>query len=124
MQYLDSFISPIPGFDGDIPILAIPVSARPPGGDAIDDPSSQSIASVSKTQASKRKATANPTPQKKAKKATEKSSSGIKINKPMPRASASTPPSSPQKGIIIHRSRRYSYLEYTYIFFITDYLLN
>jgi hypothetical protein len=64
MQYLDSFISPIPGFDGDIPILAIPVSARPPGGDAIDDPSAQSIASVSKTQASKRKATANPTPPK------------------------------------------------------------
>jgi hypothetical protein len=47
MQALDSFISPIPGFDGNIPILAIQVSVRPPGNESIDDPSTG--ASASKT---------------------------------------------------------------------------
>jgi hypothetical protein len=116
MQDLDSFISPIPGFEGDVPILAIPVLVRPPGGDAIDDPSAGSSAGASKTQVSKRKATTNPTPQKKAKKSIGKSSSGIKINEPMPKVSASTPPLGPWKGIPIHQSIRYSYLEYIYIF--------
>jgi hypothetical protein len=62
MQDLDSFISPIPDFEGDIPILTIPVSARSPSGEAIDDPSTRSSADASKTQANKRKAIANPTP--------------------------------------------------------------
>jgi hypothetical protein len=65
MQDLDSFISPIPGFQGDILISAIPISTRPPGGEANDDPSVGSIADASKTQANRRKATANLTPQKK-----------------------------------------------------------
>jgi hypothetical protein len=115
MQDLDSFILPIPDFEGDIPILAIPISAHPPGGEAIDNPSTGSSADASKTQASKRKATANPTPQKKAKKATGKSSSRIKINELVPKASSSTPPLGPQKGISIHRSRRYAYLEYIFL---------
>jgi hypothetical protein len=121
MQALDSFISPIPGFDGDILIPIIPVSARPPGGEAIDDPAVGANVGASKTQAGKRKATANPTPQKKAKKATGKSSSGIKINEPVPKAPASTPPSGPRKGIPVHRLRRYTCLEY---FFFIDYFVN
>jgi hypothetical protein len=106
MQALDNFISPIPDFEGDIPIPAIPVSAHPPGGESIEDPSAESSAGALKTRARKRKATANLTPQKKAKKATEKSSSGMKINEPAPKAPALTPPSGSRKGISIHRSRR------------------
>jgi hypothetical protein len=62
MQDLDSFISPIPGFEGDIPISTIPISARPPGGEAIDDPSAESNAGASNTQTSKRNAAVNATP--------------------------------------------------------------
>jgi hypothetical protein len=100
MQDLDNFISPIPSFEGDIPIPAMPISAHPPGDKAIDKPSTET--SASKTRASKQKATANPTLQKKAKKTTGKCSSGIKINKPMTKASALTPLSGPRKGIPIH----------------------
>jgi hypothetical protein len=84
MQDLDSFISPILGFEGDILILAIPILARPPGSEAIDDPSTGSSVSALKTQTNKQKATVNPTPQKKAKKHIGKSLSGIKINEPVP----------------------------------------
>jgi hypothetical protein len=115
MQNLGSLISPNPDFEGDIPILAIPVSARSPNDEAIDDPSTGSSDGASKTRANKRKATANPPPQKKAKTATRKSSSGIKINGLMPKPSASTPSSDSGKGIPIHRSRRYSYLEYIFL---------
>jgi hypothetical protein len=62
IQDLDSFISPIPGFEGDILILAIPVSAHSPGGEAIDDPSVGFSTDASMTRANKRKATANPIP--------------------------------------------------------------
>jgi hypothetical protein len=122
MQDLGSFISPILDFEGDIPILAISVLTRSPGGEAIDGPSARSSAGTSRTRAKKRKATTNSTPQKKAKKATGRSSSGIKINEPMPKTSALTPPSGPRKGIPIHRSRRYSYPKC--IFFISNYLVN
>jgi hypothetical protein len=88
MQDLDSYIFPIPGFEGDIPIPAILVLARSPSGELASDPS----AGASKTQAGKRKATATPTPQKKAKKATGKSLSGIKINEPAPKASPALNP--------------------------------
>jgi hypothetical protein len=111
MQDLDNFICPILGFKGYIPIPAIPIPAHPLGGEAIDDPSVRASADALKTQASKRKATTNPTPQKKAKKTTGKSPSGIKINEPVPKASTSTPPSGPRKGIPIHQSRRYTCLE-------------
>jgi hypothetical protein len=67
MQALDIFISPILDFDSDISILAVPVLARPPGDKPVSDPSVEASASIPKTWASKRIATANPTPQKKAK---------------------------------------------------------
>jgi hypothetical protein len=101
MQALDSFISPIPSFEGDIPILAIPVSAQPPGGKADSDPSTGASVGVPRTRASKRKATANPTPQKKTKKYVGKPLGGIKINEPVQTTPASTPPSIPRKGILI-----------------------
>jgi hypothetical protein len=96
MQTLDNFISPIPNFEGDILIPAIPVLAQPPGGEADNDPSTGASAGVPRTRAGKRKATAHPTPQKKAKKVAGKSLGGIKINEPAP-----TPPSDPTKGIPI-----------------------
>jgi hypothetical protein len=95
MQALDSF-------DGDIPIPVVPVLAQPPSNDDASDSSTRSSASASKTRASKRKAAANLTPQKKAKKVTRRSSSGIKIVEPTPKAPASTPPSCPQQKIPIH----------------------
>jgi hypothetical protein len=61
MQALDSCISPILGFNGDIPILAIPVLAWPSGDKSTSDPSARTGASALKTQAGMRKATANPT---------------------------------------------------------------
>jgi hypothetical protein len=60
MQALDNFISPISGFDGDIPFLIVLVLAQPPGDESVDDPSGR--ASASKTRVGKWKATANPTP--------------------------------------------------------------
>jgi hypothetical protein len=79
MQTLDIFISPIPGFDGDIPILAIVVSAQPPSDESVSDPSTG--ASASKTRASKQKA-CQPYSLEKAKKTTGRSLSRIKINEP------------------------------------------
>jgi hypothetical protein len=94
MQALDSFISPIPGFEGDISIPAIPISTRSPSGEPTNDSSVGASARASKTQTGKRKEAANATPQKKTKKTVGKSSSGIKINEPAPKASpALTPPS-------------------------------
>jgi hypothetical protein len=87
MQALDSFISPIPGFEGDIPIPAMPISARSPSGESANDPSARASAGASKTHAGKRNAFANPIPHKKAKKAMGKSTGGIKINKPATKAS-------------------------------------
>jgi hypothetical protein len=76
MQALDSFVSPIPGFEGDIPILTILVSAKPPNGEVDSDSSTGVSADTSRTRAGKRKATANLTPQTKANKAMWKSSGG------------------------------------------------
>jgi hypothetical protein len=112
MQALYSFISPVPDFDGDIPILAVPISAQPPSDELVTNPSARASASASKTQSSKWKAAANPTPQKKGKKATGRSSSGIKINEPTPKAPALTPPMGPRQKILIHRSKRYTHHEY------------
>jgi hypothetical protein len=61
MQALDSFISPIPRFDGDIPIPAIPVLAQPPSDESTSDPSIGASASALKTGVGKCKAIANPT---------------------------------------------------------------
>jgi hypothetical protein len=68
------------GFEGDISISAIPVSAEPPGGEADSDPSTGASAGASRAWAGKRKATAGLTPQKKTKKAAGKPLGGIKIN--------------------------------------------
>jgi hypothetical protein len=112
MQALGSFISPVLGFDGDILILAILVSTRPPREKPASDPFAGGNASASETQASKRKVAANLTPQKKAKKATRRSSSVIKTIEPALKALASTPPSGPRQKILIHCSKRYSHHEY------------
>jgi hypothetical protein len=95
MQALDSFISPIPDVEGDIPIPAIPVSAQPLGSEADSDHSTGASAGAPRTRAGNRKATANPTPQKKAKKVAGKPLGGIKINKPVSTAPTLTPPSAP-----------------------------
>jgi hypothetical protein len=112
MQALDNFISTVPGFDGDILILAVPILAQPPGDELASDPSTRASASATKTRVGKLKATANPTPQKKAKKAMGRSSSGIRIDEPAPKAPASTPPSGPRLKIPIQCSKRYTHHEY------------
>jgi hypothetical protein len=66
MHALDIFISPVPSFNGDIPILIILVLAWPPSGEPMSGPSTGASANASKTRVGKRKATANPTPKKKA----------------------------------------------------------
>jgi hypothetical protein len=53
MQALNSFISPILGFDGDIPILAILVLGRSPGDELMSDPSVGARASSSKARVGK-----------------------------------------------------------------------
>jgi hypothetical protein len=92
MQDLDSFISPIPGFEGDIQIPAIPASACDPGAESSQGPSIRSGAKSSWTQASKRKAPVDPSYQKKAKKAPGKPPGRIKISDSKPKAPALTPP--------------------------------
>jgi hypothetical protein len=62
MHDLDIFISSIPGFEGDISIPAIPISARDPGVESSEDPSAGSSTSASRTWACKRKAPINPSP--------------------------------------------------------------
>jgi hypothetical protein len=112
MQDLDSFTSPILGFESDILIPAIPVLARAPGVKNSQCPSTRSGAGTSRTQASKRKAPINPSYQKKAKKAPGKPLGEIKISELKPKAPALTPPSGTRKGIPIFRSKRYTYLQY------------
>jgi hypothetical protein len=112
MQALDSFIFPVPSFDGDIPIPAIPISTWPPSDESTNDPSTGASGSTLKTRAGKRKVPANLTPPKKARKTIGKSAAGIKINEPAPNAPASTPPSGPRRKISIQRSKRYAHQEY------------
>jgi hypothetical protein len=104
MQDLDSFISPIPDFEGDILILPILVSVQPPSGEVESDPFVRVSVGLLRTRAGKQKATTNPPSQKKGKKVEGKSSGGTKINEPAPKAHASTPPSGRRRGILIHRS--------------------
>jgi hypothetical protein len=65
MHASNSFISPVPDFDGEILIPAIPYSASPPSNEPMSDPPTRANASASETPVGKRKASANPTPQKK-----------------------------------------------------------
>jgi hypothetical protein len=105
MQDLDNFILPIPGFESNIPIPAIPISAH--------DPSVGFSASASRTRDYKRKVPIDLSPPKKAKKTTGKPSGGIKITGTKQKAPASTPPLGIRKGIPILRSKRYTYLDYS-----------
>jgi hypothetical protein len=101
MQALDSFMSPIPNFNSDILIPVVSILAQSPGDEPTSDPSAGASASGSMTRAGKRKAAANPTPQKKARKTTGRSAGRIKINELAPKAPALTPPSGPQWKILI-----------------------
>jgi hypothetical protein len=79
MQALDNFISPVPGFNGDILIMTILVLAWPPSDKPMSDPFAEASASTLKTRVGKRKATVNATPQKKARKTTGRSAGGILV---------------------------------------------
>jgi hypothetical protein len=67
MQDLDNFISPIPAFEGDIQISAVPILAHDPGVESSEDPSAGSSASALRTQACKQTAPINLNTPKKAK---------------------------------------------------------
>jgi hypothetical protein len=114
MQNLDSFISPISGFEGDILVPAISILARDPGAESSEDPSARSSASALRTRAYKRKEPRALSHPKKAKKAPEKLLGGIKIFDPKPKDAALTPPSGTWKGIPILRSKRNAYLQYSF----------
>jgi hypothetical protein len=101
MRALDSFISPVPGFDDDILIPTILVLAQPLGDEPMSDPSTRASASTSKTRVGKWKVTTDLTPQKKARKTMGRSACRIKINEPSPKAPALTPPSGPWRKILI-----------------------
>jgi hypothetical protein len=109
MQDLDSFISHVPRFDDDIPIPAIPISARDPNTESSEKPPAESSANTPRTRACKRKAHVDLNPPKKVKKAAEKPSSRIKITGPRLKAHASSPLSGTRKGILILRSKSYLY---------------
>jgi hypothetical protein len=93
---------------------------QPPSDEPKSDPFTGASASTSKARSSKWKVAANPTPQKKARKAMGSSSSGIRIDKPAPKAPASTPQSGPPPKILMHHSKWYTHNEY---FFLLDYFL-
>jgi hypothetical protein len=120
MQDLDSFILTIPGFDGEIPIPAIPILACDPRAESFEDPSARSSASASRTRACKRKAPLDPNPPKKAKKIVGKPLGRIKITGPKQKAPASSPPSETRKGIWVLRSRRSTYHKYFLLPFIVN----
>jgi hypothetical protein len=101
MQDLDGFLSPIPGFEGDVLIPAILISAHDPGTESSEEPPAGSSASTPRTQAYKRKALVNPNSPKKNKKMIGKPLGRIKIIGPKQKAPISTPPSGTQKGIPI-----------------------
>jgi hypothetical protein len=65
---LDSYISPIPRFEGDILVPVILVSVRSPSGESASYPSARVSAGASSTRVGKYKPSATLTPIKKAKK--------------------------------------------------------
>jgi hypothetical protein len=107
MQVLDSFISPIPSFEGDIPIPTVPVSTRSPSDESAGDSMTGASAGSSRTQAEKRKTSATPPLRKKAKKVMGKQHGGMKINDPALKPSAApTPPKGPQSKFTMHQSHK------------------
>jgi hypothetical protein len=87
LQVLDSFISLIPGFEGDILILVILISTQSPSGESEGDSMTGASAVSLRTRVGKCKASATPPLQKKAKKVVGKKPGGIKINDPVPKSS-------------------------------------
>jgi hypothetical protein len=72
MQDLDNFILPILGFEGDIPIPVILISAHVPGAESSEDPTAIPSASASRTRACKRKAPIDSSPPKRPRRLPEK----------------------------------------------------
>jgi hypothetical protein len=93
LQALDTFITPIPRFEGGTPIPTIPLSAQTLSAKSVGASSKGSRAGSSKTRAGKCKVvTTLPTP-KKARKVTSKKPTGVKINDLAPNPSPTlTPP--------------------------------
>jgi hypothetical protein len=120
MQDFDSFISPIPRFEGDVLIPAIPISTRDPSAESSKEPLAGSSASTPRTQACNRKAPVDSNPPKKAKKMARKPLGGIKITGPKQKALVSTPPSGTRKGIPILRSKRYIHHKFFLLSFVTN----
>jgi hypothetical protein len=89
---MDSFISPIPSFEGDAPIPVVPISARDPGAELTEEPPTGSSACTPRTQACKRKVPIDLNLPKKAKKVAGKPLGEIKITGPKSKAPTSTPP--------------------------------
>jgi hypothetical protein len=118
MQDLDSFISPIPRFEGDIPISCHLDTTHDPGIESSENPSTGCNASTSRTRACKWKVPIDPSPHKKAKKTAGKPLDGIKISGPKQKAPPSTPPSRIRNGILILWSKGYTYLNYFLLLFV------
>jgi hypothetical protein len=80
LQALDNFIAPIPGFEGEMPILAVPILARTPSAESVITTSKGPSAGSLKTQAVKRKVASTLPPPKKIRKVIRKKVTGVKIN--------------------------------------------
>jgi hypothetical protein len=80
LQALDNFIAPIPGFEGEMPILAVPILARTPSAESVITTSKGPSARSLKTQAGKRKVASTLPPPKKIRKVIRKKVTGVKIN--------------------------------------------
>jgi hypothetical protein len=77
MQDLDNFISPISGFEGDVPIPAVPILACDSGVKPTEELPAGSSAYTPRTRAYKRKAPIDSNLPKKAKKVAGKPLGGI-----------------------------------------------
>jgi hypothetical protein len=106
-QALDNFTTPIPGFEGDIPIPAILISARTPSIESAHNSSAGPSAGSSRTRAGKRKAKVTSPPPKTSQKVVNKKASGVKINDLAPNPSpAPTPLKTTRSRFTMRRSNR------------------
>jgi hypothetical protein len=118
MHDLDSFLSPIHRFEGDVSIPAILILARDPSTESSEEALAGSSASTPRTRAYKRKVHVDPNSAKKAKKMTGNPLGGIKITGPKQKAPilllhwelGKGSRSSDPKGIIIINSFFYHLL--------------
>jgi hypothetical protein len=105
---LDNFIAPIPSYEGESPILAVPVSAWTSSGESASDSLKGQNAGSSGTRADKRKVAATLPPSKKKQRVVSKKALGVMINDLAPQTSpAPTPPRCTQGGFTMHQSNRY-----------------